>query len=221
MRRAGGRKSGGSRTAPLRARRSAFGAVRLTAARAVNRRAPRVALPPCLKFGPAGGASLHQSGFVGAAWLSEPPAAAQLTDPSSLLRILPPLPRGFAQQALGLLGLRDSCARAPTSLLAHVSDVVGVRPQEQMIGVDAVPDIASVQDIEPVRDRPPEQHPGDPVGALAEAAVGVGEDAVATQRPRSLPAPAAIGIAGDLRHKLGRPVRFHNAQFRRRGGQYG
>lgn len=74
------------------------------------------------------------------------------------------IPRtNFSGDAQIQFRLGDSLALGMPPLGSHVRVVVGDGPQEQMLVVDACPDVASVQDVHPFRDWPVGQFVRDPM----------------------------------------------------------
>ena len=99
---------------------------------------------------------------------------------------------------IGESGTADAFAARRPTLCRHVGHVVLVRAQKQApvavrFGVNAPPVVASVQNVQPVGNRPVDQHPRDPMGEHRPSAhlrrpVPVGANSGADP----LPAPLAL-----------------------------
>ena len=96
-------------------------------------------------------------------------------------------------------GLPASGIPAPAALGDHVSDVVGLGPEEEMARIDAERFVAGMKNLDPIRDvpaqtlkRPPVREPalGPSVPTESQAAVSIS----GTTNPCGGPNPAAPGI---------------------------
>lgn len=93
--------------------------------------------------------------------------------------------------------VRGDIDRVTTSLLARIGEVVGIAPEEKMIGADAARIVATVEHANVRWNRAERELECEPVGADIRS-VRRGELSVAAGRERTAPEPAALGLL-DLR----------------------